>query len=258
MAQMQKGVHEDVRVAINRADELSRSAHEAHHEPVAQALDSLRTALIHVDEALGGGHSALPMVPELIRIVDDLASFSERVAPEVRTMYRDALVGFRGLVHQLERDLEAIAPSLELPSKPLLGKLPLARVLPQDLHSMMDYASGATCLATSLMADSTSGKVAGAALGASVVCVSALTDYRLSAAKLIPIEAHEAIDHLWGLGAIIAPFALGYWKKDPAVAAIHVMTGASTILASLFTDYRAAKGVGRSVEEIDALLREGA
>ena len=49
--------------------------------------------------------------------------------------------------------------------------------------------------------------------------------------------------------AIAAPFVLGYYKKDPAIAAIHVMLGASTILVSLFTDYRAAEGVGHVATE---------
>lgn len=247
----------DVREAINRADELSRSAHEHHHEPVAQVLDSIRTALVHADEALGGGRSALPIVPDLARLLDELAGFTDRVGPELRVRYHEAIESFRALSASLERDLDAISPSLELPAKPLLGVLPLARVIPQDVHSLMDYAAAGTCLATALWAESTSAKVTGAMLGASVLCVSSLTDYRLSAVKMIPIEAHEAIDHVWGLASIAAPFVLGYWKKDPAVAAIHVLTGASTILASLFTDYRAAAGVGRTPEEIDEALRGG-
>ncbi len=248
-------MHRGVREAINEADALSRRAHEDHHEPIAQALDSLRTALVHVDEALGGGRSVMPAIPELVRILDDLGSFVDRVAPDVRLHYQHAVVSFRGLVSELERDLDALAPSLELESKPVFGVLPLARVVPQDIHSLMDYAAGGTCLATALLADTTSARVASAALGASVVCVSAMTDYRLSAVKLIPIEVHEVIDHVWGLAAIAAPFVLGYWKKDPAIAAVHVLTGASTIIASLFTDYRAAEGVGRTSQEIDAALR---
>ncbi len=250
---MQRGVRE----AINHADELSRSAHENHHEPVAQALDSLRTALVHADEALGGGHSILPILPEMARILEELANFTERVGPDLRGRYKDSLLTFQHLLHEMERDLDALAPSLELESKPLFGVLPVARVIPQDVHSMMDYAAGGTCIATSLMAETTAGRVAGAFLGGSVLCVSALTDYRLSFAKIIPIETHEALDHLWGLTAIAAPFVFGYWKRDPAVAALHVIAGASTILASLFTDYRAAEGVGRTPEEIDAALRAG-
>ena len=247
----------DVRDAINRADELSRSAHENRHEPVAQVLDSLRTALIHADEKLGGGHSIVPIIPEMARLLDELAGYTDRVGPDLRARYHEAIASFRTLVSNLERDLDSVSPSLELPAKPLLGVLPLARMIPQDIHSMMDYAAAGTCLGSALWAESSGAKAAGAMLGAAGLCVSLMTDYRLSVVKMIPIEAHEAIDHIWGAASIAAPFVFGYWKKDPAVAAIHILTGASTILASLFTDYRAAEGVGRTPEEIDAALRGG-
>lgn len=127
------------------------------------------------------------------------------------------------------------------PSRPLLG-LPLARVIPQDVHSVMDYANGVAVGSGAFMADCDPvARTVSIALASSVAMVSALTDYRLSAAKVIPIEAHEAIDHLWGVAAIAAPFVFGYWKRSPRVALMHVMSGAGTILASLFTDYRAYK-----------------
>jgi hypothetical protein len=68
-----------------------------------------------------------------------------------------------------------------------------------------------------------------------------MTDYRLSIVKVIPIKAHEASDYLWGAAAIAAPFALGYWKRAPHVAMMHIVAGAGTILASMVTDYRSAK-----------------
>jgi hypothetical protein len=234
-----------IRVAIGEADELSRRAHGNQHEPVAQVLDGLRTVLMHVDEAMGGGRLPGPLVPDVVRILDELDTLVDRVGPELREAYTVSMARFRQLATALENDLAVVTQSLEIPSRPLFGVLPLARVIPQDLHSMMDYASGGLCLGTAIAAESSAAKFAGAALGATSVCVSALTDYRLSAAKVIPIEAHEAIDHVFGIAAIAAPFALGYWKKDPAVAALHVLTGASVIVASLFTDYRAARGVGR-------------
>jgi hypothetical protein len=132
-----------------------------------------------------------------------------------------------------------------IPSRPLLGVLPLARVVPQDVHSVIDYSNGLVVALAGLSARTRSAKIAGVVLGASVVSVSLLTDYRLSLAKLIPIEAHEAIDHAFGVSAIAAPFALGYAKRSPLAALIHVATGVATILGSLFTDYRAVRGAGR-------------
>jgi len=127
------------------------------------------------------------------------------------------------------------------PAEPVLRRLPLARLIPQDVHSVMDYANGVATFAGVFMADEddTAAKVASIVLGASDVMTSAMTDYRLSIAKVIPIEMHEKVDYLWGLTAISLPFALGYWKTSPKVALQHVIAGAGNILASLFTDYRA-------------------
>lgn len=221
----------------------------SHDDPLAKKLDSLHALLQTIDEALGRGSVEVPLVTELARLADEIAGFVDRVGPDVRDQLATLVEWVRALPASIEARLSRLGPSKELPSARLFGALPLARVVPQDVHSVIDYVNAATAISTVLFADSTAGKIAGAALGASGATVSALTDYRLSAAKLIPIEAHEAIDHGWGLLAIAAPFALGYFRKDPTIAALHVMLGASTILVSLFTDYRAAEGIGHAHDE---------
>lgn len=70
-----------------------------------------------------------------------------------------------------------------------------------------------------------------------------LTDYKLSLAKVVPIEVHEVADHGVGLAASIGPFALGFAKREPLLSTFAVMLGASQVFASLITDYRARKGV---------------
>jgi hypothetical protein len=107
---------------------------------------------------------------------------------------------------------------------------------------MMDYVDGLTAAGGALTADDDDVAFwASIALGASVVGVSAMTDYRLSLAKIIPIRTHEALDYAWGMSCIAAPFAFGYWKSSPRTAMTHIAVGAGTILASLFTDYRSYK-----------------
>jgi hypothetical protein len=151
--------------------------------------------------------------------------------------------------HQLYPLVGGIAPervdSLEIPSKKLLGVLPLRRMIPQDVHSIADYANGVLAGGGFFISDCTAAKVGSAVLGSSIIGVSLLTDYRLSAAKVIPIEMHEVADYAWGASAIAMPFVLGYWKRDPITAIGHVVCGAMTIVTSLLTDYRAARGVGR-------------
>lgn len=132
-----------------------------------------------------------------------------------------------------------------MPSRPLFGRLPLKRVIPQDLHSVLDYTGGLTLGAAGLMADSQAARVTGTVLSAAVIGASAVTDYRLSLAKLIPIEVHEVLDYLAGFAAVAAPFALGYHRRDPLAATLHAVVGATMIVGSLFTDYRAQRGRGR-------------
>ncbi|MEO7094169.1 MAG: hypothetical protein ABI175_13020 [Polyangiales bacterium] len=245
---MAEEIQRDVREAITTSDDLSRRAHDARLEPIAQRLDALRTALVRIDQAIGGSETKLryvPRVAEVHRLVAELHGVSHLVAPEMRASFDELLTAASTLPDELGGFLASLGESRELPSEPLFDVLPLARVIPQDVHSITDYVHAAGCLATVFASDSVEAKVSGALLGASIGGVSLLTDYRLSAAKVIPVEVHEALDHGWGLAAIAAPFVLGYYKKDPAVAALHCLLGAGTILTSLFTDYRAARGVGR-------------
>ncbi|MFP2932468.1 hypothetical protein ACLESO_46440 [Pyxidicoccus sp. 3LG] len=128
-------------------------------------------------------------------------------------------------------------------SRPLFGRLPLRRWIPQEVHSLLDYKGGAATVAAGIASGDPVAKAAGLALGSSVIGVSLLTDYRLSLTKLIPIEAHEIADYVYGAAAILAPFVLGYARRSPVAAAIHVLVGVSTIAASLVTDYRCQTGM---------------
>ena len=158
----------------------------------------------------------------------------------------DVLIATTELVDEEEPEVEGldVQANRGIASAPLLSRLPLARLIPQDVHSVMDYGNS-MIVGTGITALDPRAKLASIVLAAAGASVSIMTDYRLSLAKLVPIETHEAIDHLWGLSAIAAPFVLGYWKTSPRVALTHVISGAANILASLVTDYRAYRGVGR-------------
>ena len=128
------------------------------------------------------------------------------------------------------------------PSQPLLGVLPLKRLVPQDIHSMGDYlgAMGVGALAAS--SGTSRGRIAGLMLVLSGAGVSLVTDYRLSLKKWVPIEVHEAIDYVWSLAAITSPWLFGYAKKAPAVALGQVLAGVGYALFSALTDYRGQVG----------------
>lgn len=152
------------------------------------------------------------------------------------------IMGEPGLRRMVRRAMDKSAAAGIL-SRPLFGRLPLRRWIPQDVHSLLDYQGGTATALAGILSDDPVAKAAGIALGSSVIGVSLLTDYRLSLTKLIPIEAHEIADYVYGAAAILAPFVLGYAKRSPVAAALHVVVGLSTILASLVTDYRSQTGM---------------
>lgn len=123
-------------------------------------------------------------------------------------------------------------------SRPLFGVLPLRRWVPQDVHSLLDYANGLSVLALGAASGTRAGQRTGWVLGLGVLGLSLCTDYRLSLAKWVPIELHEVGDYVWGLSVVAAPFALGWARKSPWAAFAQVMVGLGTVLASLVTDYR--------------------
>src|SRR6478672_5832623 len=92
-------------------------------------------------------------------------------------------------------------------SPPLLG-LPLRRVIPADVHSLMDYQGAATAVVAGALAGEAAA-VAGAILGLSRAAISLVTDYRMSAVKFLPVAVHEVADYIWGFAAIAAPFIGG-------------------------------------------------
>ncbi len=158
----------------------------------------------------------------------------------------DLRTNLQGVIHHPIGALEdaQIHFSKGRTSDPLLrGHLPLKRVIPTDFHSALDYSAGLILLSSIFLSRDKSLRTAAGLLGGSVIALSLLTDYRLSLAKVVPIEVHEVMDYVWGASVCAAPFIAGYAKRSPLLAAIHVITGAATMLGSLFTDYRGYRGV---------------
>lgn len=124
-------------------------------------------------------------------------------------------------------------------SRPLLGRLPLARLLPQDGHSLIDYLGS---LFVGCLALFTTDPVAQyATIGAMIfgAGVSLVTDYRISLAKLVPIELHECLDYLLGGFMVVAPFLFAFWPDAPIVSVLLIASGVTLIGMAMVTDYRA-------------------
>lgn len=131
-------------------------------------------------------------------------------------------------------------PRAGRPSRPLLGVLPLRRVIPQDVHSVMHYAAGLTLLTTGLWCRDRKARGVGQAIGAAVVATSLLTDRRLGLAKVIPIEVHEVADYLTATATMALPFAVAY--RSRSARWVHFAVGLTNLAGSLFTDYRSQRG----------------
>jgi hypothetical protein len=235
-------LHLEIRNALSVADELSRHEHYLGNDELAGSLSALRSALGDLERDVGKSHADVS-APDPVTVES-----VERTLQSLIIRRRDVPRSLRTRTEELLASAERVSialwdPTERVPSKPLLGALPIARIVPQDVHSVLDYVHTAGFLASAKLARTGRARAVGIALGVGLGGASAITDYRLSAAKVLPIELHEALDYAGGLTAIAAPFLLGYVKKDPIAALMHIGLGLGTIVTSLFTDYRASKGV---------------
>jgi|GEM_PF-874982 len=235
-------LHLEIRNALNISDELSRDEHYLGDDGLAGSLSALRSALGDLERVVGRSHED-ESAPEPTTV-----EAVERALQALVIRRYDVPRQLHARMEKLLASAERVSialwdPTERVPSKPVLGMLPVARVVPQDVHSVLDYVNAAGLVASSLVARTATARAVGKVLGVGIAGASAMTDYRLSAAKVIPIEVHETLDYTGGMMAIAAPFVLGYAKKDPIAAAIHVGIGLTTIVTSLLTDYRASKGI---------------
>jgi len=134
-----------------------------------------------------------------------------------------------------------------LPSKRLLGRLPVVRRVPQDVHSVLDFASAALLLGAGSFAPTRRARAVMTGLGLSSLVVASMTHVRLTVVRAIPVEAHEVFDYVWGVAALAAPLAIGVRgrrrRRARTVSALCAVVGAAHIAVSAFTDYRTRRGL---------------
>jgi len=239
-------LHLEVRNALSLSDELGRHQHALGNDSLAGHLAAVRSLLSEIERDIGRSHEA--------RVVASPATIErlEHCIAKLRDRDGEVPAPLKPRVGQLLAALDRVVfaesrPGEQVPAKPLFDTLPLARVVPQDVHSILDYVAAAGYAASAIVARTTRARVVGTLLGAQVAVVSAATDYKLSATRVVPVELHECFDYVSGVSAVAAPFVLGYLRKDPLAALLQIGAGLTTIVASLFTDYRADKGVGRAL-----------
>jgi hypothetical protein len=235
-------LHLETRNALSVADELSRHEHYLGEDELAARLAALRTALADLEREIG-------------RTYDDESRAQPETIEAFERSFESLLVhkgeiprALRARAKKLLASAERVSialwdPHAQVPSKPLFGVLPIARVVPQGVHSLLDVARSFGFLASAAVARTQRATAVGVTLGLGLAGTSLTTDDRLGAVKMIPIEMHEGVDWAGSLGAIAAPFVLGYTKRDPLAALMHIGLGIGGLLVSLVTDYRAHDGI---------------
>lgn len=236
-------LHVEIRNALSLSDELSRHEHARGDDALADVLAAFRSLLADLEREVGQTHGrALPAEVDPARRVGVLvAHLRARRGRVPRALARR----LRALVSSGERVARGLErPGDRVPSKSVLG-LPLARIVPQDVHSFTDYAVAALHLASARVARTEAARSAGLLLGTTVLASALVSDDRAAPAKLLPIELHVVVDGATGVVGALAPFLLGYARRDPLAAGLQVAAGISTLALSLVTDYRASAGLTR-------------
>lgn len=112
------------------------------------------------------------------------------------------------------------------------------RVIPTSAHGVIDYTNAFTLLVAPKLwrldevpASAATFYVAGASLTAT----SLITDYELSAANVLPMRAHLALDVVSGAALAASPFILGFRESGPRYWLAHVAIGVSEILTAAMT-----------------------
>ncbi len=239
-------LHLEVRNAIELADELARHEHALRNEALASYLGGVRATLAELERKVGRSH-AQQLTPRPA-LIDQLAvSFDV-----LRRGIHGAPLRLRPRLARLVASLERIVfaerqPGQPLPALPVLGGLPIGRIVPQAVHSLVDLLACSALLTSAKLARGRRARVTGLLLGWKLVSAALVSDVHLAPIRRLPVEIHEMLDHGIGLGAMLAPLLLGYRKKDRAAAHLQMLVGAALVAVSLLTDYRAEHGVGRPI-----------
>ena len=256
-----KALHLEIRNALGLSDELGRYEHAFGNDEVAALLASLRTVLADVERTIGRPRVVALEHPlaarTLARVKAALHARRGEIPQEVHPRLDALLASIDRITFAVEHPFASVPAK---PLRPLRTSLPLSRVVPQDVHSVVDWLAGLVCVGGAVFARTPAARAAGLSLGAASASLALLTDERLSPVRRVRIETHEALDYVWGTAAIAAPFVLGYGfrKRDRLATALSVAAGLVSVLAALVTDYRAVSGISSPMRSRGGPRSDGA
>jgi hypothetical protein len=106
---------------------------------------------------------------------------------------------------------------------------------------VLDYATvGLTAAAPALLGLSGTAATTCRALAGSYLGLSLLTDYPLSARRVVPFPAHGALEVGLGLALPFLPRVLGFERDRAATALLYGLTAVTAVVAAL-TDWTGAQ-----------------
>jgi hypothetical protein len=117
--------------------------------------------------------------------------------------------------------------------------MPFPRPVDSTLHGLVDYTAGATLTTIFPKLAGISGTRAARQIrtaGAVHAGYSTLTDYPLGIAKLIPYQAHLAMDALGALALAATPFVTGQYREGRAQWVPHVALCAFELASLAISD----------------------
>jgi len=122
--------------------------------------------------------------------------------------------------------------------------------IPLNLHAAIEPVAAIVIAAAPWLfgfSDVDDAKVVCIAVGVIILVAGAMTDWRLSLARVIPLRMHMATDLLLGAVLILAPFVLGF-SDDGAATRFTVIAGALEILTALATRWDPSEAAESAVD----------
>jgi len=112
------------------------------------------------------------------------------------------------------------------------------RFLSTRVHGIIDYLTGILLIAAPWLfgfADGTAAQWVPVILGLAILVMSLITDYELSAARIVPMGVHLAVDGSGGALLAVSPWLFGFADRTfwP-----HLIIGIAEIGVSLVTRMR--------------------
>lgn len=132
------------------------------------------------------------------------------------------------------------------------------RPVDATLHGVVDYTAGATLLSVFPRLAGIAGTRSARQIrtaGAIHVGYSALTDYPLGLVKVIPYQAHLALDALGAVALAATPFVTGQYKKGPRQWVPHVALALFELSSLAVSD---PTGYGDYHGDVDAVRQANA